>query len=80
MKLELNKHSDYVIFLSLLPLPPLSLSLPLLLPPALHPSLSLFRYPDGPHFSQVFYVSVLGIISSLVSMAGLWTYVCNSKD
>jgi len=32
------------------------------------------QYPEGPHFSQEFYTSVLGIISSICALAGVWTY------
>lgn len=31
-------------------------------------------YPDGPHFSMQFFTSVLGVISSLCSLVGIWTY------
>jgi len=32
------------------------------------------QYPDGPHFSMTFYTSVLGIVSALCSMAGIYSY------
>mmetsp|Transcript_121840 Transcript_121840/g.389616 ORF Transcript_121840/g.389616 Transcript_121840/m.389616 type:complete len:585 (+) Transcript_121840:134-1888(+) len=35
---------------------------------------SRLAYPEGPHFSQEFYVSVLGIGSTLCSLLGIWTY------
>lgn len=38
------------------------------------------QYPEGPHFSQEFFTSVLGIIGSLCSLAGIYSYqkyACN---
>lgn len=38
------------------------------------------QYPEGPHFSQEFFTSVLGIIGSLCSLVGIYSYqkyACN---
>jgi len=32
------------------------------------------QYPEGPHFSEFFYNSVLGVVGSLVSLMGIFTY------
>lgn len=32
------------------------------------------QYPEGPHFSMEFFTSVLGIIGSICSLAGIYTY------
>merc|ERR1719401_636683 len=31
-------------------------------------------YPEGPHFSKEFYTSVLGIVASICSLVGIWSY------
>lgn len=38
------------------------------------------QYPEGPHFSQEFYTSVLGVISALCALAGVWTYQHYASD
>jgi len=38
------------------------------------------QYPEGPHFSQEFFTSVLGIVGSLCSLVGIYSYqkyACN---
>mmetsp|Transcript_53130 Transcript_53130/g.137245 ORF Transcript_53130/g.137245 Transcript_53130/m.137245 type:complete len:568 (+) Transcript_53130:99-1802(+) len=38
------------------------------------------QYPEGPHFSQEFFTSVLGVIGSLCSLVGIYSYqrfACN---
>mmetsp|Transcript_1183 Transcript_1183/g.2311 ORF Transcript_1183/g.2311 Transcript_1183/m.2311 type:complete len:563 (+) Transcript_1183:119-1807(+) len=35
---------------------------------------SVDQYPEGPHFTMEFYTSVLGVVGSLCSMAGIYTY------
>jgi len=32
------------------------------------------QYPEGPHFSPFFYNSVLGVVTSIVSLFGIWCY------
>jgi MFS family permease len=32
------------------------------------------QYPQGPHFSTVFYTSVLGIVGTCMSLLGVWCY------
>jgi len=32
------------------------------------------QYHDGPHFSMKFYTSVLGVVGSVCSLIGIWTY------
>jgi len=32
------------------------------------------QYPEGPHFSTVFYSSVLGIVGTCMSLLGVWCY------
>ena len=31
-------------------------------------------FPDGPHFSNAFYVTVIGVISNLFALVGIWSY------
>lgn len=31
-------------------------------------------YPEGPHFSEYFYTSVIGSVGSVLSLLGIWTY------
>jgi hypothetical protein len=39
----------------------------------------LKEYPDGPHFSIVFYVTVLGLVAAVFSLIGLWSYNTYTK-
>merc|ERR1719191_1506624 len=38
------------------------------------------QFPDGPHFSQEFYISVLGTVGSVCSLLGIFTYQKYMKD
>jgi folate/biopterin transporter len=38
------------------------------------------QYPDGPHFSVQFFTTVLGLVTSLFSLAGLFLYNKHMKD
>jgi len=38
------------------------------------------QYPAGPHFSKFFFTTVLGVIGSVVSMIGIWSYQAYLKD
>mmetsp|Transcript_70715 Transcript_70715/g.207087 ORF Transcript_70715/g.207087 Transcript_70715/m.207087 type:complete len:582 (-) Transcript_70715:40-1785(-) len=40
---------------------------------------SMDELPDGPHFSKTFFTTVLGIISAVCSLAGLWMYIAFFK-
>ena len=31
-------------------------------------------FPDGPHFSNAFYVTVIGVVSNLFALLGIWSY------
>lgn len=32
------------------------------------------QFPDGPHFSMEFFTSILGIVSSICTLIGIWSY------
>lgn len=38
------------------------------------------EYPEGPHFSKVFYASGLGVFLSLLNLFGLWVYNHSMKN
>jgi len=38
------------------------------------------EYPEGPHFSKLFYASGLGVFLSLLNLLGLWVYNHTMKD
>lgn len=38
------------------------------------------QYPDGPHFSTYFYITVMGLVGSICSLLGTWTYHTFMKD
>lgn len=38
------------------------------------------QYPEGPHFSMVFFTSVLGIVGSVCSLLGIFSYQRYMKD
>jgi folate/biopterin transporter len=38
------------------------------------------EYPEGPHFSKVFYASGLGVFLSMLNLFGLWVYNQTMKD
>jgi len=38
------------------------------------------QYPEGPHFSMVFYTSVLGVIGAICSLIGIFSYQRFMKD
>merc|ERR1719235_2864627 len=37
-------------------------------------------YPEGPHFSMEFYTSVLGVVGSVCSLVGIYSYQKIMKD
>lgn len=32
------------------------------------------QYPEGPHFSKIFFASVLGVFVAILNLIGMWTY------
>jgi len=36
---------------------------------------TIAEYPEGPHFSKMFYTTVLGVVSAFCSLIGLWLYI-----